>query len=51
MQNYWPFSLARQCAQRWLKTRESLGHPLGIASNPDHLGFQKEVFEEVKKKV
>ncbi|CAA7042671.1 unnamed protein product [Microthlaspi erraticum] len=25
-------SLARQCAQLWLKTRESLGHPLGIAS-------------------
>ncbi|KAL8500437.1 hypothetical protein ACS0TY_020147 [Phlomoides rotata] len=44
-------SLARQCAQQWLKTRESLGHPLGIASNPDHLGFQKEEIEEVKKKV
>ncbi|KAI3444802.1 hypothetical protein Pfo_001467 [Paulownia fortunei] len=44
-------SLARQCAQLWLKTRESLGHPLGVASHPDHLGFQKEDIEEVKKKV
>ncbi|GER49379.1 glycine--tRNA ligase beta subunit [Striga asiatica] len=44
-------SLARQCAQLWLKTRESLGHPLGVASHPDHLGFQKEDMEELKKKV
>ncbi|XP_011656834.1 glycine--tRNA ligase, chloroplastic/mitochondrial 2 [Cucumis sativus] len=27
-------SLARQCAQLWLITRESLGHPLGVASDP-----------------
>ncbi|XP_042027654.1 glycine--tRNA ligase, chloroplastic/mitochondrial 2-like isoform X4 [Salvia splendens] len=44
-------SLARQCAQQWLKTRESLGFPLGIASNPNHLGFQKEDIEELKFKV
>ncbi|KAK6162665.1 hypothetical protein DH2020_002506 [Rehmannia glutinosa] len=43
-------SLARQCAQLWSKTRESLGHPLGVASHPDQLGFQKEDIEEVKKK-
>ncbi|KAL1535783.1 Glycine--tRNA ligase, chloroplastic/mitochondrial 2 [Salvia divinorum] len=41
-------SLARQCAQQWLKTRESLGYPLGIASNPNHLGFRKEDIEELK---
>ncbi|XP_051121510.1 glycine--tRNA ligase, chloroplastic/mitochondrial 2 isoform X2 [Andrographis paniculata] len=44
-------NLARQCAQLWLKTRESLGHPLGSASHPDHHGFQKEHIEELKKKV
>ncbi|PIN18601.1 Glycine--tRNA ligase [Handroanthus impetiginosus] len=44
-------SLARQCAQLWSKTRESLGHPLGIASYIDHLGFPKEDIEELKKKV
>ncbi|XP_042029328.1 glycine--tRNA ligase, chloroplastic/mitochondrial 2-like isoform X1 [Salvia splendens] len=44
-------SLARQCAQHWLKTRESLGYPLGFASNPNHLGFQKEDIEELKIKV
>ncbi|KAL0379784.1 UNVERIFIED_CONTAM: Glycine--tRNA ligase, chloroplastic/mitochondrial 2 [Sesamum angustifolium] len=44
-------SLARQCAQLWLKTRESLGHPLGVASHPEHLGFQKEDIEEIKKRV
>ena len=30
-------SLARQCAQLWLNTRESLGHPLGVASDPVHV--------------
>ncbi|CAA0842750.1 Glycine--tRNA ligase 2-chloroplastic/mitochondrial [Striga hermonthica] len=44
-------SLARQCAQLWLKTRESLGHPLGVASHSNHLSFQKEDMEELKKKV
>ncbi|KAF5952770.1 hypothetical protein HYC85_010714 [Camellia sinensis] len=28
-------SLARQCAQLWLKTRESLGHPLGVVSHAE----------------
>ncbi|KAL3651134.1 Glycine--tRNA ligase, chloroplastic/mitochondrial 2 [Castilleja foliolosa] len=44
-------SLARQCAQLWSMTRESLGHPLGVASHPDHPGFQKEDIEELKKKL
>ncbi|KAF9623041.1 hypothetical protein IFM89_036022 [Coptis chinensis] len=35
-------NLARQCAQLWVKTRESLGHPLGISSEPNHL-VSKEV--------
>ncbi|XP_022733665.1 glycine--tRNA ligase, chloroplastic/mitochondrial 2 isoform X4 [Durio zibethinus] len=31
-------SLARQCAQLWLKTRESLGHPLGVVfESVDHV--------------
>ncbi|XP_047337383.1 glycine--tRNA ligase, chloroplastic/mitochondrial 2 isoform X2 [Impatiens glandulifera] len=44
-------SLARQCAQLWLKTRESLGHPLGVISEPDQLVSPKEVLEEATKKV
>lgn len=34
-------SLARQCAQLWVKTRETLGHPLGISLEGNHLMFQK----------
>ncbi|XP_042422594.1 glycine--tRNA ligase, chloroplastic/mitochondrial 2-like isoform X1 [Zingiber officinale] len=30
-------SLARQCAQLWLKTREALGHPLGFSKENDLL--------------
>ncbi|KAL0806390.1 hypothetical protein Bca101_098882 [Brassica carinata] len=44
-------SLARQCAQLWLKTRESLGHPLGVASEhipPIHHGA---ALENVAEKV
>lgn len=44
-------SLARQCAQLWLKTRESLGHPLGVASEhipPIHQGA---ALENVAEKV
>ncbi|ESQ27628.1 hypothetical protein EUTSA_v10018047mg [Eutrema salsugineum] len=44
-------SLARQCAQLWLKTRESLGHPLGVASehiSPIHHGA---ALENVAEKV
>ncbi|XP_038682833.1 glycine--tRNA ligase, chloroplastic/mitochondrial 2 isoform X2 [Tripterygium wilfordii] len=44
-------SLARQCAQLWLKTRESLGHPLGIASEPGHSVFPREAMEEAAAKV
>ncbi|XP_039064036.1 LOW QUALITY PROTEIN: glycine--tRNA ligase, chloroplastic/mitochondrial 2-like [Hibiscus syriacus] len=44
-------SLARQCAQLWLKTRESLEHPLGIVSESvDHV-CPKEVLEAAVKKV
>ncbi|RID54954.1 hypothetical protein BRARA_G02240 [Brassica rapa] len=42
-------SLARQCAQLWLKTRESLGHPLGVASEhipPIHHGAALENMAE-----
>ncbi|CAA6666936.1 unnamed protein product [Spirodela intermedia] len=38
-------SLARQCAQLWVKTRESLGHPLGIASGAAELLFHKNIIE------
>ncbi|XP_042466218.1 glycine--tRNA ligase, chloroplastic/mitochondrial 2-like [Zingiber officinale] len=30
-------SLARQCAQLWLKTQEALGHPLGFSKENDLL--------------
>lgn len=46
-----PLSLARQCAQLWIKTRESLGHPLGIVSEPAHLVCPKELVEAAAKKV
>ncbi|PIA34526.1 hypothetical protein AQUCO_03700065v1 [Aquilegia coerulea] len=36
-------SLARQCAQLWVKTRESLGHPLGISSEPNSFVCPEEV--------
>ncbi|KAE8646780.1 glycine--tRNA ligase, chloroplastic/mitochondrial 2 isoform X1 [Cucumis sativus] len=44
-------SLARQCAQLWLKTRESLGHPLGVASDPVDLVCPKELLDAAIKKV
>ncbi|XWS35598.1 hypothetical protein CRYUN_Cryun20dG0010900 [Craigia yunnanensis] len=44
-------SLARQCAQLWLKRRESLGHPLGVVSESvDHV-CPKEVLEAAVIKV
>ncbi|XVF79751.1 hypothetical protein PTKIN_Ptkin15bG0014700 [Pterospermum kingtungense] len=44
-------SLARQCAQLWLKTREYLGHPLGVVSESvDHV-CPKEILEAAVKKV
>ncbi|XP_050386731.1 glycine--tRNA ligase, chloroplastic/mitochondrial 2 isoform X2 [Argentina anserina] len=44
-------SLARQCAQLWLKTRESLGYPLGVVSETDNLICPKELVEAAVKKV
>ncbi|XP_050235987.1 glycine--tRNA ligase, chloroplastic/mitochondrial 2 isoform X1 [Mercurialis annua] len=44
-------SLARQCAQLWLKTREALGHPLGTISETMHLECAKEVLDEAVKKM
>lgn len=44
-------SLARQCAQLWLKTRDSLGHPLGIASDPVHVVCPKELLDAAARKV
>ena len=45
------FSLARQCAQLWLSTKESLGHPLGVASDPVHVVCPKELLDTAVKKV
>ncbi|GAB4839962.1 Glycine--tRNA ligase, chloroplastic/mitochondrial 2 [Ancistrocladus abbreviatus] len=44
-------SLARQCAQLWLKTRESVGHPLGVVSEPDCWTCPKEIMESALEKV
>ncbi|CAK9149389.1 unnamed protein product [Ilex paraguariensis] len=44
-------SLARQCAQLWLNTRESLGHPLSIISGPNQLGIPEDVLEVAVQKV
>lgn len=44
-------SLARQCAQLWLKTRESLGHPLGIVSEPADAACPKAILDEAAKRV
>ncbi|PRQ57408.1 putative glycine--tRNA ligase [Rosa chinensis] len=44
-------SLARQCAQLWLKTRESLGYPLGVVSETANLVCPKELVEAAVKKV
>lgn len=49
--NFHSISLARQCAQLWLKTRESLGHPLGVVSNPADLVCPKELLDAAAKKV
>ncbi|KAK3018407.1 hypothetical protein RJ639_004706 [Escallonia herrerae] len=43
-------SLARQCALLWSKTRESLGHPLGVLSEPNDL-VPKEILEVALDKV
>lgn len=44
-------SLARQCAQLWLKTRESLNHPLGVVDQPTNLVYPKEILKGVANKV
>ncbi|ONI22483.1 hypothetical protein PRUPE_2G132400 [Prunus persica] len=44
-------SLARQCAQLWLKTRESLGYPLGVVSETVSLVCPEELVEAAVKKV
>ncbi|KFK42585.1 hypothetical protein AALP_AA1G014500 [Arabis alpina] len=44
-------SLARQCAQLWLKTRESLGHPLGVASEHVPPIHHKTALEKVAEKI
>ncbi|KAM6542610.1 hypothetical protein CsatB_007057 [Cannabis sativa] len=44
-------SLARQCAQLWLKTRETLEHPLGVVSEPVNLVCPKELLEAAVKRV
>ncbi|CAH9136448.1 unnamed protein product [Cuscuta epithymum] len=38
-------SLARHCAQLWLKTRDSLGYPLGVISHPDHLVITRDTLK------
>ncbi|VVA89565.1 unnamed protein product [Arabis nemorensis] len=44
-------SLARQCAQLWLKTRESLGHPLGVVSEHVPPIHHRAALEKVSEKV
>lgn len=44
-------SLARQCAQLWLETRESLGHPLGVVSEPVHQVCPKGLVETAANRV
>ena len=49
--NYFMSSLARQCAQLWVKTRESLGHPLGLSHETNHLLCSKEILHGETRKV
>lgn len=44
-------SLARQCAQLWLKTRESLEYPLGVVSEPVNLVCPTELLEAAVRRV
>nr|CAD1837228.1 unnamed protein product [Ananas comosus var. bracteatus] len=44
-------SLARQCAQLWVKTRESLGHPLGISYDANSLIHPSVVEFDLKKEM
>ncbi|KAH0452707.1 hypothetical protein IEQ34_020006 [Dendrobium chrysotoxum] len=42
-------SLARECAQLWVKSREMLGHPLGISSDGNSAIFPKVLVTELAK--
>ncbi|KAK2445274.1 glycine--tRNA ligase, chloroplastic/mitochondrial [Trifolium repens] len=44
-------SLARQCAQLWLKTREMFGFPLGFISEPDQSAVPKDVLKAACEKL
>ncbi|KAH9300591.1 hypothetical protein KI387_012174, partial [Taxus chinensis] len=44
-------SLARKCAQLWIKTRESLGFPLGIWEEKEELCYPHEAIEKVVGKI
>uniref|UniRef100_A0A803M9K5 glycine--tRNA ligase n=1 Tax=Chenopodium quinoa TaxID=63459 RepID=A0A803M9K5_CHEQI len=44
-------SLARECAQLWLKTRESLGHPLGISAELGPITCPSEVIQSAVEKI
>ncbi|KAH9626228.1 hypothetical protein KSS87_000107, partial [Heliosperma pusillum] len=44
-------SLARQCAQLWLNTRESLGHPLGVVVEGGSLICPSEVVQSAVEKM
>ncbi|CAN6486281.1 unnamed protein product [Victoria cruziana] len=44
-------SLARNCAQLWVKTRESLGFPLGSVSEPKILADPKEIIQTEMEKL
>ncbi|KAL0907737.1 hypothetical protein M5K25_022169 [Dendrobium thyrsiflorum] len=44
-------SLARECAQLWVKSREMLGYPLGISSDGDSAIFPKILVTEQAKQV
>lgn len=51
LKKYSLISLARQCAQLWLKTRESLGYPLGVVSETVNLVCPEELVDAAVKKV
>ncbi|KAG9452154.1 hypothetical protein H6P81_005058 [Aristolochia fimbriata] len=44
-------SLARECAQLWVKTRENLGHPLGKYSEASHIISTKDILESEIRKI
>ncbi|XP_057817373.2 glycine--tRNA ligase, chloroplastic/mitochondrial 2 isoform X1 [Cryptomeria japonica] len=44
-------SLARQCAQLWVKTRELLGYPLGIWEEKEVLCYPQEAIDKLVEKI